>query len=163
MDLSGCSEDVPAELLIREDCEGFDLMSAPSLNLEFPFTFLSLAAVKGVLLPSSSDDPGVFGVFPVDPNDAKAPDPRPKAEEAPLVGDATLVVVKGAIPLNGLVLLLKEPSPPNRFAGWYERALSPLLLSLLLLLVLSVESDNLLELGRKTVSTEIYGSQGELT
>lgn len=62
--------------------------------------------------------PGVFGVFPEDPNEAKAPDPSPNAEEAPAVGEAILVVVTGAMLLKGFDLLLKEPSPPKRFAGW---------------------------------------------
>ncbi len=92
-------------------------MSASPLDFEFPFTLFSLF-VEGVELLKSSDVPGVFGVFPEDPKDAKAPEPRPNADDAPLVGEATLVVVNGAMPLKGLDLLLKDPSPPNRFAGW---------------------------------------------
>ena len=65
-------------------------------------------------LPKSSDDPGVFGVLLDDPKDAKTPDPRPNADDAPLVGEATLVVERGVIPLSGFVLLLKES---KRFAG----------------------------------------------
>ncbi len=117
MDLRGCSVGILDDLLGREDCEGFDLMSAPSLEREDSFVFFSLAAVEEEELPKSRPVPGVLGVFPEDPKDAKAPDPRPKAEEAPLVGEATLVVVNGVIPLNGLLLLLKDPSPPNRLAG----------------------------------------------
>lgn len=49
-----------------------------------------------------------------DPNEAKAPDPRPKAEEAdaPDVGEAMPEVLRGEIALNGF----REPSdPPKRF------------------------------------------------
>jgi len=91
-------------------------MAVSSLDFEFSFTLFSLL-VEGVKLPKSSDVPGVLGVFPEDPNDAKAPEPSPNAEDAPLVGEATLVVVNGAMPLKGLDLLLKDPSPPKRFAG----------------------------------------------
>lgn len=103
--------------MVRDNVEGFALMSGPALS--FSFSRFSPAAVEGVELPKSRDVPGVLGVFAEDPNDAKAPDPRPKAEEAPLVGEAAFVVVKGVMPLNGLDLLLKDPSPPpKRFAGW---------------------------------------------
>ena len=117
MDFKGCSEDVLDSLLFRDSVDGFVLTS--DTRLSFSFSRFSLAAVEGVELPNSRDVPGVLGVFAEDPNDAKAPEPRPKAEEAPLVGEAALVVVKGAMPLNGLDLLLKDPSPPpKRFAGW---------------------------------------------
>ena len=65
-------------------------------------------------LPRSRPEPGVFGVLAEDPKEAKAPDPSPKAEEAPLVGDVSLVVDKGVMLFNGLDLLLNES---NRFAG----------------------------------------------
>lgn len=117
MDFKECSEGVVDGLLFRDNVEEFALGSDPAPS--FSFSRFSLAAVEGVELPNSRDVPGVLGVFAEDPNDAKAPDPRPKAEEAPLVGEAAFVVVKGAIPLNGLDLLLKDPSPPpKRFAGW---------------------------------------------
>ena len=106
------------DLLLKDNAEGFVLTSDSALSLSFSFSFFSPVAVKGVELLKSRDVPGVLGVFAEDPNDAKAPDPRPKADEAPLVGEATFVVVNGAIPLNGLDLLLKDPSPPpKRFAG----------------------------------------------
>lgn len=117
MDFKECSKAVVDVLLFKDNVDGFDLTADPALS--FSFSSFSLAAVEGVELPNSRDVPGVLGVFAEDPKDAKAPDPRPKAEEAPLVGEAVLVVVKGAIPLNGLGLLLKDPSPPpKRFAGW---------------------------------------------
>ena len=117
MDLRECCEDVMDDLLFRDDVEGFVLTSDPALS--FSFSCFSPAAVVGVELPKSRDVPGVLGVFAEEPKDAKAPDPRPKADEAPLIGEAAFVVVKGAMPLNGLDLLLKDPSPPpKRFAGW---------------------------------------------
>lgn len=117
MDLSECSERVMDALLVRDDVEETVLTS--ELVLSLSFSRFSPIAVEGVELAKSSEVPGVLGVFAEDPNDAKAPDPRPKADEAPLVGEAVFVVVKGAMPLNGLDLLLKDPSaPPKRFAGW---------------------------------------------
>ena len=92
-------------------------MSPPSLGLGVSLESFSGAATEELELPKSRDVPGVLGVLPEDPKEAKAPEPRPKAEEAPLVGDATPEVVRGVMPLNGLPLLLKEPSPPKRFAG----------------------------------------------
>lgn len=104
-------------LLFRIDVEEMVLTSEPALS--FSLSRLSPAAVEGAELAKSIEVPGVLGVFAEDPKDAKAPDPRPKADEAPLVGDAVFVVVNGAMPLNGLGLLLKGPSaPPKRFAGW---------------------------------------------
>lgn len=145
MDLRECSEDVMDDLLFRDDIEGFVLTSDPALS--FSFSRFSPAAVEGVELPKSRDVPGVLGVFAEEPKDAKAPDPRPKADEAPLVGEAAFVVVKGAMPLNGLDLLLKDPSPPpKRFAGWKRRELSDLVVSLFALFGLEVERESLLEL-----------------
>ncbi len=117
MALRECSEGAMDGLLFRDGVEEIVLTSDPVLS--FSFSRFSPVAVEGVELAKSSEVPGVLGVFAEDPKDAKAPDPRPKADEAPLVGEAAFVVVKGAIPLNGLDLLLKDPSvPPNRFAGW---------------------------------------------
>lgn len=117
MDLRECSEGAREDLLFEDDVEGVVLASDPALS--FSFSRFSAAAVEVMELPKSRDVPGVLGVFAEDPKDAKAPDPRPKADEAPLVGEAAFVVVRGAIPLNGLDLLLKDPSPPpKRLAGW---------------------------------------------
>lgn len=85
--------------------------------------------------------PGVLGVFAVEPNDAKAPVPSPKAEEAPDVGEATPVVVSGDMPLRVPLF----PSPPKRFAAEYVRDESGLVLSLVLL-ELDVDSESLLVL-----------------
>jgi hypothetical protein len=46
--------------------------------------------------------PGVFGVLAADPNEEKAPDPRPNAAEAPPVGDDIPAVVRDGIVLKGL-------------------------------------------------------------
>lgn len=46
--------------------------------------------------------PGVLGVLLAEPKDAKAPDPRPKAEEPAVVGDASAPGVNGEMPLKGL-------------------------------------------------------------
>jgi len=111
VDLRGCSDDALGDLLFKEIVEFFCLMSEELLSLACSFSRFSLAT--GVELSKSSDVPGVRGVLADKPNDAKAPDPSPNADEAPpLVGEATLVVLKGAIPLRGLVLLLKDPSWP---------------------------------------------------
>jgi hypothetical protein len=61
--------------------------------------------------------PGVFGVLAADPNEANAPDPRPKAEEpAPAVGEAMGPPVNGAMALKGLLRPpCDELSPPRRF------------------------------------------------
>ena len=104
-------------LLLRGCVEGIVLTSGPAPS--FSLSRFSPAAVGSVELAKSREVPGVLGVFADDPKDAKAPDPRPNAEDAPLVGEAVLVVVKGAMPLNGFGLLLKDPSPPpKRFVGW---------------------------------------------
>lgn len=60
--------------------------------------------------------PGVLGVFVAEPKEAKAPDPSPKAEEPPVVGEAKALGVNGAMPLNGFLLPCDE-SPPVRFAA----------------------------------------------
>lgn len=92
--------------------------------------------------------PGVLGVLAEVPKDAKAPEPRLKAEEAPVVGEATLVVVKGAMPLSG-GLPPGVLSPPNRLVAEKVRDPSSRLFSLLLL---EVGKEVLLELGVPSVS-----------
>ena len=96
--------------------DGSDLGGAAPSVLDVSFVPFSFAAFVDVGAPKSSEVAGVLGVFAEDLNEANAPEPRPKAEEAPLVGDATPVVVKGAIPLKGPALLLKDPSVLVRFA-----------------------------------------------
>ena len=86
--------------------------------------------------PKSNAVPGVLGVFAEDPNEANAPVPKPKADDAALVGEATFVVAKGVMPLRGFVLLLKDS---NRLAGWYAREPPSLLFSLVVPLELEME------------------------
>lgn len=89
--------------------------------------------------------PGVLGVLEEDPKDANAPEPKPKAEEAPVVGEATLVVVTGVMPLSG-GLPPDVPSPPNRLVAENVRDPSSRPLSLLLF---EVVKEVLLELERR--------------
>ena len=88
---------------------------------------------------------GVLGVFVEEPNEAKAPDPRPKAEDAPAVGEATLVAVAGEVVLKGLGLPWEEVSPPKRRLEGNARGESCFAASLLLFEV-EVVKDSLLEL-----------------
>lgn len=78
-------------------------------------SFLSLGA-PGVCpedFIQSKALPGVFGVFD-ELKEANAPEPRPKALDAPEVGDETVLVFKGEMALNGLPLPSEPPSPlPN--------------------------------------------------
>ena len=83
--------------------------------------FSVLVAVCILEVPKSRDVPGVLGVFAVDPKDAKAPDPSPKAEDAPVVGVDTPVVVNGDMPFSGLALNPALPSVASRFATEYVR------------------------------------------
>ena len=116
MDFRECSEGAVDDFLLSDIVEDIGLTTDPALS--FSFSRFSPAAVTRVGLAKSREVPGVLGVFADDPKDAKAPDPRPKADDAPLVGEATFVVVNGVMLLNGLGLLLKDPSaPPKRFAG----------------------------------------------
>jgi hypothetical protein len=72
--------------------------------------------VPEATFPKSNAVPGVFGVLVAEPKDAKAPVPRPKAEDAPVVGEETLFVVNGAMLLNGFERPPCELSaPPKRF------------------------------------------------
>lgn len=130
--------------LVREDVEPLGLTSAAGPSLS---RFSPLLAVGVLKLPRSRDVPGVLGVLAVVPNDAKAPEPSPKAEDAPVVGVGTLVVAKGVMPFNGLGFPpVPPPSVPKRFAVEYVREVSGLVDSLLLLFEFEVDRDNLLEL-----------------
>lgn len=109
-----CSDVVLDDLLAKEDVEAFGLISAPPASFAASFSRFSAPGV--VELPRSRDAPGVLGVLEEDPKAANAPEPRPKAEDAPLVGEAMLLVFKGEMPLNGLDLPPVETSPPKRLA-----------------------------------------------
>lgn len=58
--------------------------------------------------------PGVFGVLFADPKDANAPEPSPKAVEAPDVGEDIFVVARGDMALKGFDRPCDDVSPPNR-------------------------------------------------
>jgi hypothetical protein len=87
------------------------------LFLSSPSFFSAELAAKGVpatALAKSKAVPGVLGVFVAEPNEAKAPEPRPKAPEAPVVGEEIPLVFKGVTALNGL-LRPWEDVLPKRF------------------------------------------------
>lgn len=78
-------------------------------------------ATAPAALPKSNAVPGVLGVFVAEPNDAKAPDPSPKAVEAPVVGEAMVPVDKGGMALKGLERPpWEEPPPPKRARGGWS-------------------------------------------
>ena len=63
--------------------EELSSVSAATSTLAFSFRFSGAVSFSVLLFEAKSNAcplPGVLGVF--DPKDAKAPDPRPKAEEA---------------------------------------------------------------------------------
>ena len=81
--------------------------------------FVEVAAVlksKAVL--------GVLGVLLAAPKDANAPEPKPKADEPAVVGDASPPPVRGEIALKGFRPPCDDVSPPKRFeaenvrVGW---------------------------------------------
>lgn len=90
-------------VIVLARMEERDLRAGGRLSLSSSFlsgtgSFFSLAT-----LLKSNAVPGVFGVLVALPKDAKAPLPRPKAEDAPeAVGDAVVVVVRLPSELNGL-------------------------------------------------------------
>lgn len=81
----------------------------------FSGSFLSLetadAGVEAATLLKSKAVPGVLGVFVAEPKEAKAPEPRPKAEEPPAVGEEIPLVVSGVTELKGLFRPCDEVAP----------------------------------------------------
>lgn len=130
--------------LAKEDVDALGLIFAPPASFTASFSRFSTTGVVEIL--RSRDAPGVRGVLAEDPKDANAPEPRPKADEAPFVEGVTLLVVNGGMPLKGLDLPLEDTSPPKRFADGYARGESDLLLSFTALLVLEVDRESLVEL-----------------
>lgn len=99
---------------VREVLEGLDPRSLTCFSRVGVFP-------DPTTLPKSSAPPGVLGVF-ADPKEANAPEPRPNALDAPVVGDAK-EVVEGDMAPKGFLLLWEELSPwrlPNvKFrVGW---------------------------------------------
>lgn len=90
-----------------------EILSSPSPPF---FSFLSPGVPDDSrALLKSNAVPGVFGVFVDEPNDANAPEPRPKADEPVEFGDWIPEVLRGAMALKGLFRLpWEEESPPKR-------------------------------------------------
>lgn len=86
--------------------------------LPLSFTAVVLATAEPIAV--SKGFPADFGVL-AEPNEAKAPEPKPKALEAPLVGDARLP--PGV--LKGLALPCADMSPPWRLGTEELREASP--------------------------------------
>ena len=135
---------------MSEDVDPLDvtLLLPASLVPSFP-RFSIVGADDATAEPKSSDVPGVFGVFAEEPKDAKAPEPRPNAEDAPELGEETLVD-SGDIPLKGFDLPCEEFSPPNRLVDVNVRGES--ILVLLVASELFVEMEGLLVLGRDSLA-----------
>ena len=93
----------------------FSLFSRGVGGTELPF----------VALLKSNAVPGVFGVLEEDPKDAKAPEPKPNAEDAdaPAVGDAIPEVLRGAMALKGFRSELPKrlELEKSREPGWSLR------------------------------------------
>ncbi len=76
------------------------------VTLDFAFSFTAASALVSfspLSRPFSSKPPtapGVFGVL-TDPKEANAPDPKPKAEDAPAEGE---LVARGEMALKGFDL-----------------------------------------------------------
>lgn len=84
-------------MLLREEDDALDfkvLLFVPSFS-----GCVSRFSLEGFGV-LRSNAPGVFGVL-AEPKEAKAPDPKPKADEAPTDGEGAFVV-RGEIALNGL-------------------------------------------------------------
>lgn len=160
MDFNGCSGAVFDDRLASDEVETFVLMSTPEASFPNSLSRFSAPVVEAFpKLAVSRDVPGVLGVFMEDPKDAKAPEPSPKAEDAPFgVGEEIFVVLRGDMPLNGLGLPLPAVSLPKRFTDEYGREASVLLTSLLLV-EFDVDKESLLEL-LGSLSTE--NMMGEL-
>lgn len=86
--------------------EVFDSLEARSFA---GFSTVGVFAGTPVIFPKSKAPPGVFGVFDA-PKEAKAPDPRPNALDAPAAGEE-IVVDAGVARLKGFLLLCDELSP----------------------------------------------------
>lgn len=81
-------------------------------------SFFSAGVVGAVKDLKSNAVPGVLGVFVDDPNEAKAPDPRPNAEEPPAVGEARAPGVNGELTaLKGFLPPCDDVSPPKRLVA----------------------------------------------
>jgi len=97
---------------VREVLEAFSPRLLEELMSLICFS-VGVFADDPTTLPKSSAFPCDFGVLE-EPKDAKAPEPRLNALDAPAVGD-DIEVVEGDMALKGFLLLCEELSPPCRF------------------------------------------------
>lgn len=125
MDLSGHGTLVsngPDEIgassgMVGVDSESFRvLVTALCIGLSFFSGGVAVEVADIAADLKSNAVPGVFGVFVAEPKDANAPDPRPNADEPPVVGDASPPGVRGEIALKGFLPPCDE-SPPYRFVA----------------------------------------------
>lgn len=105
---------------------GVDSGSFRALFIIFPIGFSLLSVGVGGAPPPKVADlkskavPGVLGVLFAEPKEAKAPDPRPKAVEPAMVGEASPPAVMGERALKGLRPPWADVSP-KRFVAEKER------------------------------------------
>ena len=91
--------------VFESEREAFESFAPRSLS---DFSAEGVFALPPTTLPKSKAPPGVFGVF-TEPKDANAPDPRPNALDAPVVGEAR--EAEGDMALKGFLVLCDELSP----------------------------------------------------
>ena len=111
----GAEADVSSEGAVDTDS-----LRVLAMALDPGFSFFS-PGVTGVTPEMAADlkskaVPGVLGVLAADPNDANAPDPRPKAEEPAVVGEARPLPVNGDMVLKGFFPPCDESPPMRRVA-----------------------------------------------
>ena len=125
MDLSGHGAEVSNEADEVMASSGMRGVEMDSLRAEFTALCVRRSffsdGVAGVGPAMAADlkskaGPAVLGVLADDPNDANAPEPRPKAVEPPAVGDASPPAAMGDMVLNGLRPPCDE-SPPVRLVA----------------------------------------------
>lgn len=121
--MSECDECEFEDLLSARDA--FDFFNVRLRTEPESFEFLSaLGFPAPAILPKSKAFPGDFGVF-AEPKEAKAPEPRPNALEAPMVGEAR-APVEGEMELKGFGFAWEGVSPPWRFSPEKLRDVSAL-------------------------------------
>ena len=116
----------PAELGVSSevvvDSDSFRaLFTALLAGLSFFSLGVAGVVAEVAVVLKSKAVPGVFGVLVADPNDAKAPEPNPKADEPAVVGEARPPPVNGEMALNGFRPPCDEVSPPRRLVAEYVR------------------------------------------
>lgn len=112
--------------VVCNDTEELDVTDDVSLPVTFT-AFLDSFSFPPVPPVSPA---GVFGVFD-DPKLANAPEPKPKAEEAPALGETKAPLPPELILLKGFDFPCDDVSPPKRFEDVKVRGESVLDVSLL--------------------------------